>query len=114
MIAVAVLALVASEAPRVLDVGVESQGPRQALRFTVVGGVASVAVAREGEELVLALGAALRPGLVPPEPVAPVQRIRFDVDGMATRIRITGRSPERRHRRGSSVGARSAPRSASR
>jgi hypothetical protein len=88
LIAAAILALVASEAPRLLDVRVESVGSRRALRFTVVGGAASVAVAREGEDLVLTLGAAARAGLVPPEPVAPVQAIRLDADGMATRIRI--------------------------
>ena len=88
MIEVAILALVASEAPRLLDVRVESRGARQALRFTIVGGLASLAVSRQGEELVLTLGAAPRPGLLPPAPVAPVQDIRFDADGPATRIRI--------------------------
>ena len=34
------------------------------------------------------LGAAARPGLAPPAPVAPVQDIRIDADGPATRIRI--------------------------
>jgi len=88
LIEVAILALVASEAPRLLDVRLESQGTRQALRFTIVGGLASLEVSREGEELVLVLGAAARPGLAPPAPVAPVQDIRIDADGPATRIRI--------------------------
>jgi len=88
LIEVAILALVASEAPRLLDVRVESRGTRQALRLTIVGGLASLAVSRQGEELVLTLGAAARPGLVPPAPVAPVQDIRFDADETATRVRI--------------------------
>ncbi len=88
MIEVAILGLLALEVPRLLDLRVESEGSRQGLRLTLVGGPASLAVSREGDELVLALNAEARAGLVPPVPRPPVQAIRIEADGAATRVLV--------------------------
>lgn len=88
MIEVAILALLAPDVPRLLDVRLEPRGARRVLRMTVLGEPASLLVSREGDELVVSLGAEAREGLAAPAPAPPVESIRIEGEGASTRIRV--------------------------
>jgi hypothetical protein len=86
---------VASATPEVLAVRLAGQGERSVLSVLTSSAPASVEARREGEEVVVVVGAAARPGLEMPAPRPPIEAIRPEpAEGrLVLRLRVAPEVP---------------------
>ena len=98
MTAAALLLLAATaaiEPARVVAVRVDTVGGRQAVRVLVTGQLQRVEVAREGDEVLLRVGADVPEGLTAPAPQPPLLglSVEDDAEGVLLRVRVAPEVP---------------------